>query len=601
MTPTPYSYYRVFSRTLLFFAAPLLLELLVYLCRKETMPEASAAFSVLLVLFFAFLLFAAVAGMLALILRLLRLQPEVLFPSAFLGLFLALISARLLPLDTGATPARLLVFTLSLAAAVAGYIFLSRKQLPVFRVAVAQWIFCVSGAYALSHLFEFPFRGAAGIFVLFPLLFAVLFVIPLRILAAGAAVILFLHFQQPTVIPAFAPPSKLDQYKRVILVGIDGLSPEVVRRMAAEGKLPAFAHMMKNGVSGNLHTLGVPFSPLVWNTIYTGAGPRTHGIMAFTRTGVAGGSPFLSLWLDNWTNSDWIHRSVEALQKLRALRIVSPATAKNRAAPAIWNLIDQNGFDSIVVGGWTTYPPEIIRGPYVSDYAAVASKPLGTYYPPGKRIDDLLAFQPEVSNAPAEIKHYMEKDEKLHKLTLDLIQNATANTRFVFSYYSQVDAYGHHYGTYLDLKSTTAARRAELLHMREQVYTNADRYVQDYLKMLDDNTLLIVCSDHGFHFDKRQHNYPVDGIILMMGRGVRKNTSIEDSVYALAPTVTYALGLEPSSQFQGLPIKQAFEGIIHELKPRKYNLANRFFEVQGQNELDEQKLRELEDLQYINR
>jgi hypothetical protein len=111
----------------------------------------------------------------------------------------------------------------------------------------------------------------------------------------------------------------------------------------------------------------------------------------------------------------------------------------------------------------------------------------------------------------------------------------------------------------------------------------------------------MVCSDHGFHFDKRQHNYPVDGIILMMGRGVRKETTIEGSVFGIAPTIAYALGLQPSTQFEGLPLKQAFQGIIPALTPRVYRRQDRFFEVAGRGELDEQKLQELEDLQYINR
>lgn len=602
MIRNPNSYRRALLHTLLFFGAPLLIELIVYMLRPEILPEMSEAPSIFMVLLYASLFFAALSALLAIAVRVLSLNSAALLPAFFFGLFTALAAARLLPFDSGFTILRILVFAFSVALGGACYVLLNRRPLALARLAAAEWIFCAVAAYSLGHLFAFPLQNPISIFVLFPALMAVLVFIPLRILAGGAAILLLLQFQNRTRLPEFAPPNQLQPYRRVILIGIDGLSPEVVRKMTASGKLPAFAAIMKNGASGNLHTLDVPFSPLVWNTIYTGAAPRAHGIRGFTRTGVAGGRPFLSLWLDNWTNSDWIHLSVTALRKANAIRVIAPATAKNRIEPAIWNIVDQNGAESSVVGGWTTYPPEMIRGSFVSDYAMVARDVRGTYYPPDPKISELLAAQDaETHSKPEDLQRYMLKDQKIHSVTGELFRNASQNTRFLFGYFSQIDAYGHHYGTYLNRKSTGPARRAELLRIRDQVYSQIDTYLQQYLPMVDESTLLIVCSDHGWHFDKRQHNYPVDGMILLMGHGVRKNTRIEDTVYGIAPTVIYALGLPPSSGFHGIPIKQAFEGMIRQPPARKYDRPTRFFEVQAPNELDEQKLRELEDLQYINR
>lgn len=601
MTQPSNSYRSALFHTLLFFAVPLTLELIVYMLRPEILPERAEFLSVLVVLLYAFLLFAAISALLAIGVKVMSIDATAAFPALFFGLFSALASARLLPVDSGFSARRILVFTFSLLIAATCYVFLKRKRLTLSRIAAAEWIFCAVAAYSLGHLYTFPWQNPISLFLLFTALMAVLLFVPMRILAGAAVVLLFLQFQSRTRLPEFAPPKELQKYRRVILIGVDGLSPQVVREMTAAGKLPALAALMKNGVSGNLHTLDVPFSPLVWNTIYTGTEPRSHGIMGFTRTGVAAGRPFLSLWLDNWTNSDWIHRAVNALKKIGAIRLVAPATAKNRIEPAIWNIVDQNGGDSIVIGGWTSYPPEMIRGTFISDYAMVTDKLRGTYYPPARTIDDLLLKPATQDHQPDEIARYVRKDDKIHRISGDLFRAASENTRFLFAYFCQIDAYGHHYGTYLNRKSTPPSRRAELLRIRDQVYTQVDSYLQQYLPLVDEGTLLIVCSDHGWHFDKRQHNYPVDGMILMMGAGVRKDTTIEDTVYGIAPTITYALGLPPSPDFHGMPIKQAFEGMIHEAAARRYNRATRFFEVQGLNDLDEQKMRELEDLQYINR
>jgi hypothetical protein len=136
--------------------------------------------------------------------------------------------------------------------------------------------------------------------------------------------------------------------------------------------------------------------------------------------------------------------------------------------------------------------------------------------------------------------------------------------------------------------------------VRDQIYQLMDGYIQDYRNLIDDRTLLIICSDHGFHYDKRQHNYPVDGTLLMLGEGVR-NLRIEGSMYDIAPTVTYALGISGSPIFHGLPLKQGFSGIIPEQPAKQYFRAQSYYEVIKDDALEREKLEELEDLQYINR
>jgi arylsulfatase A-like enzyme len=128
-----------------------------------------------------------------------------------------------------------------------------------------------------------------------------------------------------------------------------------------------------------------------------------------------------------------------------------------------------------------------------------------------------------------------------------------------------------------------------------------DRFIQDYVALVDDRTLLIICSDHGLHYDKRQHNYAVDGTILLYGKGVRKNLEIRGDVYAIAPTVLYALGMPLSTTFSGQPLKMAFEGSIPQPQARSYPFHPEFLQPTGPESMDEEKLEELRDLQYIQR
>lgn len=591
--------------TLLFLILPIFCELLVYLFRPDAYPAYLPLFakvSNIGLVFFCFgILLGIVSPVLALLLSVSRARAEILAPCGFFALFSSLTMARLLPLDSGASPMRITVFVAGFALAVAAFLLLRSRTIPAWRLLIATCVYCAASASLLPYLFQIPGQSVVLAAVIQAGFFAALFFLPLKVIFALAVFLGIFFFPAETTLPRFAPPNKIEPFRRVILIGIDGMSPEVLDRMTEEGKLPAFRKVMSRGASGTLHTLDSPFSPLVWNTIYTGEAPEHHGIMAFTYTRVFGAPPFLSLWLDDWTDSDWVHESTRMLHRAGVVQIVGPALSKSRLKPALWNIVDQNGMDSLVVGGWTTFPPEQIRGTYVSDFALMAGRTIkGTYYPDNQKTADLLGYKPDVPQWPVELQRYINKDERGHHIVTEMLRSG-AKDSFVSAYYSSVDAFGHHFGTRIDMKATSPADRDRYIKMRDEEYILMDRHLQDFLSLMDDHTLLIVCSDHGWHFDKRQHNYNVSGVLLFYGNGVRTHQDIEASVYNIAPTITYALGLPPSAGFQDVPLRQVFDGIIPRKPPKQYEPQKRFFDLLSDKALEREKMEEMEDLQYINR
>jgi hypothetical protein len=591
--------------TLLFLILPIFCELLVYLIRPDAYPAYLPLFakaSNILLVFLCFGILLAIASpVVAFLLSLPKARAEIVVPCGFFALFSTLTMARLLPLDSGPSPLRITVFVSGFALAIAAFFLLRSRKIPVWRLLIATCLYCAASASILPYIFQVPGQSVVLDAVIQVSFFAILFLFPLKVIFAIAVFLGILFFPTETTLPRFARPNKIEPFRRVILMGIDGMSPDVLYHMAEEGKLPAFRKVTEQGVSGVLHTLDTPFSPLVWNTIYTGEAPEHHGIMAFTYTRVLGAPPFLSLWLDDWTDSDWIHESTRMLHRAGVVQIVGPALSKSRLRPALWNIADQNGMTSLVVGGWTSFPPEQIRGAYVSDFALMAGRTIkGTYYPDDQKIADLLAFKPDVSQWPAELQRYISKDERGHHVSIERLRSGDAAS-FVSTYYSSVDAFGHHFGAGIDMKSTSPADRDRYIKMRDQEYILMDRHLQDYLSLMDDHTLLIVCSDHGWHFDKRQHNYNVSGVLLLYGNGVRNHLDIEASIYNIAPTVAYALGLPPSTGFQDVPLRQAFDGIIPRKLPKEYEPQKRFFDLLSDKALEREKMEEMEDLQYINR
>ncbi len=71
---------------------------------------------------------------------------------------------------------------------------------------------------------------------------------------------------------------------RVILVGLDGASWNVIDPMVAAGELPNLAAIAREGVTAELETVEPVTSPVVWTSIATGRSPEHHGVTDFFTT-----------------------------------------------------------------------------------------------------------------------------------------------------------------------------------------------------------------------------------------------------------------------------------------------------------------------------
>ena len=67
--------------------------------------------------------------------------------------------------------------------------------------------------------------------------------------------------------------------KRVILLGLDGMTPPIVERFLAEGSLPQFARLWGQGCFSRIRSVIPPQTPTNWHTVATGATPGTHGVI----------------------------------------------------------------------------------------------------------------------------------------------------------------------------------------------------------------------------------------------------------------------------------------------------------------------------------
>ena len=57
------------------------------------------------------------------------------------------------------------------------------------------------------------------------------------------------------------------KYKKVLVIGIDGMDPKITDKLMLEGKIPSFKKLAEQGSFINLNTSYPPQSPVAWTSI----------------------------------------------------------------------------------------------------------------------------------------------------------------------------------------------------------------------------------------------------------------------------------------------------------------------------------------------
>src|SRR5438067_1799391 len=69
--------------------------------------------------------------------------------------------------------------------------------------------------------------------------------------------------------------------KKLVILGIDGMDPDLLTKFMAEGKMPNFARLAQQGSFRRLTTSIPPQSPVAWSKLITGMNAGGHRIFDF--------------------------------------------------------------------------------------------------------------------------------------------------------------------------------------------------------------------------------------------------------------------------------------------------------------------------------
>jgi predicted AlkP superfamily phosphohydrolase/phosphomutase len=175
----------------------------------------------------------------------------------------------------------------------------------------------------------------------------------------------------------------------LFVLGVDGLDPDILDRMMAEGALPNFARLAQAGGYQRLGTSNPPQSPVAWSNFVTGQDPGGHGIYDFVHR-----DPATYLPISSATPPVSDHgRAVEFFGWV--LPLSSPEIVNNRSGTPWWDVLVAHGVDTEVYRVPGNYPvPESaakvlagmgtvdMRGGY-GTYTLVADRPVQADDPKG--------------------------------------------------------------------------------------------------------------------------------------------------------------------------------------------------------------------------
>lgn len=247
---------------------------------------------------------------------------------------------------------------------------------------------------------------------------------------------------------------------KLAIIGLDGVRLDVLQRFREA--LPNIDALMTDGATGNLtSTLPGPHSSAAWTSFSTGVNPGKHGI------------------------GDW---------RLRGGYQFYPATGEDIEYPRFWEYLSENGLTTGIFNIPLTAPPTEINGVHVTSWTSATDQ---YAYP--------ASFQQELDAVGYELSaDFYSHDDPVENL-LNGIRNRRRGMEvfledydwdlFVGMFYETEQAH-HQLASFID--PDHPLYDPDQVKTVKRVYSAVDGAIGQLQRQFDEETTVILMSDHGF-------------------------------------------------------------------------------------------------------
>ncbi len=265
----------------------------------------------------------------------------------------------------------------------------------------------------------------------------------------------------------------------ILILGLDGVGPELVRRFREEGILPNISELIERGTWGSLRSTTPPTTLPAWTSFMTGAAPSTHGVPDFT------------------------------IREGYRVRFVG---GSSRAVPTVFHHLEKNGLTCGVAWFPATYPPEPLRGYQIAGWDSPVTSTGDTSFVHPDELHrglqrrfggDHLSFD-AIDEFSDDESWYQRTAEKLplrvHRraeMALWLLEHHPVDVAAF--YFGEADTAAHHFWAFHDESSPRRPSHVDprLGNAIRDVYAALDRAVGKLVQAAGPETAVVVLSDHG--------------------------------------------------------------------------------------------------------
>jgi predicted AlkP superfamily phosphohydrolase/phosphomutase len=156
---------------------------------------------------------------------------------------------------------------------------------------------------------------------------------------------------------------KKSHINRLVVLGLDGMDPMLVKRYMSQGKLPHLSKLAKQGSYAKLETTIPSISPVAWSSFMTGCHPAKHNIFDFLSRDAKTYLPDLS------SAHIGSPKKILSLKKYN-IPLSKPEIKGMRKSVPFWKILGDNGIFSTILRIPVTFPPEKFRGHLLSGMCA---------------------------------------------------------------------------------------------------------------------------------------------------------------------------------------------------------------------------------------
>ncbi len=261
----------------------------------------------------------------------------------------------------------------------------------------------------------------------------------------------------------------MSDFRKAVVIGLDGLSPQLLSVLIDKNVFSAIGKIMENGAYSQLQSTFPPVTAPAWTTFATGVNPGKHGIFNF-------------------------------VFPEKSLSDITPVSANNIAVKTFYELLEAHQRKSVIINLPVSWPP-LTKNPTITSLLTQGDSPV---YPRSllEQIPILKKYQimPKESSEgkpyiydPKFVNQVRRVENLRFKSSMELLK---LDWDFFFVLFSGTDWLSHHvYNRLID-----GSAEDEVW----QFFKEIDSYVEKIFDFVKDEADIFIISDHGFQVIEKQ-------------------------------------------------------------------------------------------------